>query len=199
MLFHARKLKIRRRRMAQNGPKIFRLALIAFILWSIYALVSSQYVIKLQSPIIFEPIEVELISPLPDETPTPTATPSAVLQIVKPVKAAEPVEPEVRELRGEASYYSRSGCIGCSENLTMANGQPLDDTALTLALTPEVVNKYKLLNDIITVKNVKTGDTVKARVTDTGGFGRLNRVADLSVATRDAINCTNLCEVLITY
>jgi len=187
---------MRRRRIAQNGLKIIRLALVAFFLWSIYSLVSNYYVIKVQSPIIFEHIEVELISPLPDPTPTPTATPGAVLQIVKEVKAQEI---KVRELQGIASYYSRAGCLGCSENMTMANGQTLDDTALTLALTPEIVGKHKLLNDIITVKNVKTGDTVKAKVTDTGGFARHGRVADLTIATRNAINCTNLCEVLITY
>lgn len=203
MYFLARLFKIRPRRMAQKARKITRWAVIAFILWLVYAVVSSYYEIKLQWPITVDPIEVEIISPLPDVTPTPTpkptATPGAVLKIVKEVKAAEPVEPEKRELRGEASYYSRAGCLGCSENLTMANGQTLDDTALTLALTPEMVSRHKLLNDIITVENVKTGKTVKARVTDTGGFGRLGRVADLSVATRDAIECSSLCEVLITY
>lgn len=185
--------------MAQKARRIGNLALYTFIVATVFNLVGSWFEwhrVTFRSPIV---IEAKLVSPIPtiEITPTPTATPSATrgVEIVKPVVAKEPE----RAIEGEASYYSREGCIGCSENLTMANGQPLDDTALTLALTPEMVNKYKLLNDYVEVENLANGKTVRARVTDTGGFGKLGRVADLSVATKNAINCKSLCQVKITY
>ena len=190
--------------MAQAGRNLARLALATFTVAVVFNLVSDWFewhTVSFRSPII---IETKLISPVPTVTPTatPSATPSAQpkstthgVQIVKPVVAKEPE----RVIEGEASYYSREGCIGCSENLTMANGQPLDDAALTLALTPEMVREHKLLNDYVVVENLANGKTVRARVTDTGGFGNLGRVADLSVATKNAINCKSLCEVKITY
>ena len=36
--------------------------------------------------------------------------------------------------KGEASYYSREGCLNCDENLIMANGEPLDDYAYAIAV-----------------------------------------------------------------
>jgi len=81
----------------------------------------------------------------------------------------------------------------------MANGQRLDDRRLTLAMTPPTVRTYKLLNKKVTVRNRKTGASVVAMVTDTGGFSRYSRIADLSVATKLAIGCKGLCEVEIAY
>ncbi len=100
---------------------------------------------------------------------------------------------------GTASYYSETGCLGCSKTLTMANGQRLDDRRLTLAMIPSTVRKYKLLNKNVTIRNSKTGASVVATVTDTGGFGRYSRIADLSVATKLAIGCGDLCRVEIVY
>jgi len=100
---------------------------------------------------------------------------------------------------GIASYYSESGCLECSPTLTMANGQRLDDTKLTLAMTPRTVRKFKILNKKVTVRNRTTGASIVATVTDTGGFARYNRIADLSVATKLAIGCGDLCKVEITY
>lgn len=90
-------------------------------------------------------------------------------------------------LEGEASYYSRAGCLGCSVSRTMANGQPLDDTALTMAIGAD---KKHLVGYTAKVTNLATGQSVNARITDTGGFyharyGR--RVADLTIATKQAI------------
>ena len=99
---------------------------------------------------------------------------------------------------GTASYYSEAGCLGCSPTLTIANGQRLDDTKLTLAMTPYTVRAYKLLNKKVTVRNRKTGASVVATVTDTGGFSRYSRIADLSVATKLAIGCGDLCKVEIS-
>lgn len=96
---------------------------------------------------------------------------------------------------GEASYYSRAGCIGCSKNLIMANGEPLDDSRLTIAMPTAVVRRYKLLNTRVTVRNISTNERVSAKVTDTGGFARYGRVADLSVAVKRAIRCGDLCQV----
>ena len=90
---------------------------------------------------------------------------------------------------GTASWYSREGCIGCSANLHMANGQPLDDDALTVAF-----NRLPLGRQV-RVTNAESRMTVVATITDTGGFERHNRIIDVTPAVRDAINCGGLCEV----
>ncbi|MBI4022440.1 MAG: hypothetical protein HY372_03710 [Candidatus Andersenbacteria bacterium] len=90
-------------------------------------------------------------------------------------------------LEGEASYYSRDGCLGCSASLTMANGQPLDDEALTMAIG---ANQNHLVGHAATVTNLSTGKSVKVLITDTGGFYQErygNRVADLTIGTKNAI------------
>ena len=132
----------------------------------------------------------ELISPLPAQaeeialsiTPSPSPSPT----------------PTPLTYEGEASYYWTGGCLGCGEKQIMANGEQLDDTKLTMALPPEEVRKHKLLNDEFTVTNKANGKSVTVRVTDTGGFAKYNRVADLSKATKEAIDCKSLCQVKIT-
>lgn len=96
---------------------------------------------------------------------------------------------------GIASYYSRAGCLGCSKNMIMANGEPLDDTKLTIAMPTSVVRKYKLLDTRVTVRNITTGDRVTAKVTDTGGFAKYGRIADLSLAVKRAVRCGDLCDI----
>lgn len=98
---------------------------------------------------------------------------------------------------GEASYYSTSGCLGCDKNLIMANGEKLNDSKLTVALTPKTVKKYKLLNSFVKIRNRENGKEALVKVTDTGGFAKYGRVADLSVATKNALGCGGLCEVEI--
>jgi len=90
---------------------------------------------------------------------------------------------------GTASYYSREGCVGCSPTLTMANGEPLDDTKLTVAFNKAPLNSY------VEITNISNGQSVTAKVTDTGGFEKLNRIIDLGLATKNAIGCGDLCEV----
>ncbi len=133
------------------------------------------------------PVKTEkpLKSPVPLNTPTPTT----------PIKK----EGNKKVLRGIASHYNRAGCIGCNANFIMANGKPLIDSDLTIALTPEVVNENKLLNDLVRIKNVKSGQEAIVKVTDTGGFGKLGRVADLTDSSRDAIGCDELCEVEVYF
>jgi rare lipoprotein A (peptidoglycan hydrolase) len=90
-------------------------------------------------------------------------------------------------LEGEASYYSRGGCLGCSPLLTMANGKPLDDDALTMAIGAD---KKHLVGRRATVTNLITGQAVDVLITDTGGFYQArygHRVADLTIATKQAI------------
>lgn len=90
-------------------------------------------------------------------------------------------------LEGEASFYSRAGCLGCSPALRMANGQPLDDSALTMAIGAD---KKHLVGHEAKVTNLSTGQSVNVQITDTGGFYREKygrRVADLTVATKQAI------------
>lgn len=117
------------------------------------------------------------------------ARPSVVVEPGKWRKSTRlayvPGEPVV--LEGEASYYSRIGCLGCSPGLTMANGQPLDDNALTMAIGAD---KKHLVGHTAKVTNMTTGQSVNVRITDTGGFHRAkygHRVADLTVATKQAI------------
>lgn len=133
----------------------------------------------------------EIISPLPTPIVAPEVTP-------EPQPTVTP-QPKINRIQGTASYYSRAGCLGCSETLTMANGETLDDTRLTIALTPETVSTHKLLNDEVRVINVNNGQEVTAKVTDTGGFAKYNRVADLGVAVKEAIGCSSLCEVSIEW
>ena len=71
----------------------------------------------------------------------------------------------------------------------MANGQPLDDNALTVAF-----NRLPLGRQV-RITNTKTKMTVIAVVTDTGGFERHNRIIDITPKVRDSINCGGLCEV----
>jgi rare lipoprotein A len=92
---------------------------------------------------------------------------------------------------GIASFYSRRGCVGCSTNMRMANGQPLDDSRLTVAF-----NRAKL-ESLVRVTNVKNGQSVVARVTDTGGFERHGRIIDLTIATKNSIHCSHLCPVKV--
>ena len=90
-------------------------------------------------------------------------------------------------MEGEASYYSRAGCLGCSPNLTMANGQPLNDHALTMAIGAD---KKHLVGRQARITNLATGKSTVVTITDTGGFYQAkygNRVADLTIASKQAI------------
>lgn len=109
----------------------------------------------------------------------PTSTPTA-----QPIASQSG---SVLVLQGEASYYSRAGCLGCNPALHMANGQTLDDHALTMAIG---ANLKHLVGHQAKVTSLATGKSVNVRITDTGGFYQAkygNRVADLTIATKNAI------------
>lgn len=75
---------------------------------------------------------------------------------------------------GLASYYSEKGCLGCSARLMMANGQRFNEAANTLSFMRLPINSHVL------VTNLDNGISIKAIVTDRGGFESLGRIADLS-------------------
>lgn len=186
----------RRRRLRQDKRKRYYLLvfILGFILSQIASYLFRHYEIKLHLPLTVE--KTELLSPIVKDDVTESA-PRVAPTVV--VKEPEPTPEPENYIMGKASYYSREGCIGCNDGLIMANGQELDDEALTLALTPEEVNTGKRLNDIVVVENVRNGRTVKAKVTDTGGFASYNRIADLSVATKQAIGCGDICTVKVVF
>lgn len=135
---------------------------------------------------IITPCPVCHCAPMPNFTPIPqVSTPSTN------VKQKQSKQPETNNNVGLASYYSRSGCLGCSKTLTMANGEPLDDDKLTVAY-----NRTKL-NTMVKITNLKTNMEVIAKVTDRGGFERHGKIIDLSVATKNAIGCGDVCKVKV--
>ena len=130
--------------------------------------------------------EPEIISPIPENTLTPTTN------IEKIVPTTSPNPPQ-RPTTGKASYYSVSGCLGCRDDRVMANGERLDDTRVTLAYN------HAPLNTWVRVTNIITGQNIRALVTDRGGFERHGKIADLSVATKEAIGCGDVCQIALEF
>lgn len=111
-------------------------------------------------------------------TPTPTPTP-------KPTPIPDDnYYPAGRGIMGKVSYYSRAGCIGCSPNMITASGEPLDDSKFTLAVVP---GQYEM-GTMVLVTNLSNGRSAIAKVNDTGGFAKYNRIADLSLALYEYLN-----------
>ncbi len=93
---------------------------------------------------------------------------------------------------GIATYYTRDGCVGCSWDRRMANGEILNDNRLTIAF-------MRLpLNSRVNVMNTETGQMVPAIVTDRGGFEAHGFIADLSWATREAVGGSGKTRVRIS-
>jgi len=131
--------------------------------------------------------------------------------LVETPEEDEPEEaPEVTPrvyIKGMAGYYDSTikGCLGCMPHyddagnlfFRMANGQVLDDTKKTVALGETFIayNNIKL-GEMVTITNTSNGSTEIVEVTDTGRFDtEYGRVADMSVALRDALGCSDMCEV----
>ena len=127
-----------------------------------------------QFPIVFRPIIVEI----KQEVLNPTI----------PIKE----EKAKTSWIGLASYYSHEGCVGCSDGQIMANGEPFIEDAITIAFNDVPLGTY------VRVTNLRTNVSIVAEVTDTGGFNELGRLADLSKGTKEAIGCSDMCEVEIT-
>lgn len=134
----------------------------------------------LRQPKLKLPAPVTVIAAATAPITTPAAAP---VSVPVPVSNGE----SVLVLEGEASYYSRAGCLGCDPNVIMANGQPLNDNALTMAIGAD---KKHLVGHQARVTSLATGKSVQVRITDTGGFYKAkygHRVADLTIATKTAI------------
>lgn len=111
----------------------------------------------------------------------------AKAQSVRRVVAPRVYEGSSVVMEGIASYYSKAGCLGCNPLFVMANGQVLDDNALTMAIGAD---KKHLVGYQARVTNLVNGQSVVVRITDTGGFYKDkygNRVADLTIGTKQAI------------
>lgn len=108
-------------------------------------------------------------SPVPSVQPSPTIEPSPI-----PTPTPSPTPKPKKIIKGYVSHYSVDGCLGCREDRLMRNGEKLDDTKATIA-----VNGLKM-NTRVLVTNTDNGKSIEAKVTDTGGFGRHGRVADLT-------------------
>lgn len=132
-----------------------------------------------------------------DSLPTGSYTAAAAVANIPSVKTerglrvlpAVGISSGVLVLQGEASYYSADpkGCLGCDTNFIMANGQRLNDNALTMAIGAHLKH---LVGHQATVTSLATGLSVKVLITDTGGFYQAKygqRVADLTIATKQAI------------
>lgn len=100
---------------------------------------------------------------------TPTPKPDPKIELAKKTV----VDGEKRSWQGFVSHYSKAGCLGCSATLTMANGETLDDNRATIAFN------WLPMNTQVRITNLSNGKSMVATVTDTGGFNRLNRIADL--------------------
>jgi len=118
---------------------------------------------------------------------TVVAQPAPTKLAVVPIQPVSPTPGAPLVLEGEASYYSRAGCLGCDPLRIMANGQPLNDSALTMAIGAD---KKHLVGRRAQVTSLVTGKSVAVTITDTGGFHQArygSRVADLTVAAKEAI------------
>ena len=126
-----------------------------------------------------------------------------VLNDIKTQSQSKPLSQHApkKSISGNASTYSEQGCLGCDKDRIMANGQPLDDDRRTVAIACRDDNgRCRLafgLGTDVKVINAKTGVAAVATVTDTFG-GIYGRIADLSLATAQAIGCTGTpCRVII--
>ena len=115
-------------------------------------------------------------SPRPTETPT-IASPEYV--------------PTNDVWEGPSTYYYEEGCVGCSLDLRMANGEPLDGNALTLAF-----NRAPL-GSKVEVTNLKNNLSAIAEVTDRGGFERHGFIADLTRGLKNAVKGEDITPVRI--
>ena len=114
----------------------------------------------------FPLVWIGLVRDIEQEVLSPIAEPTEEVMVEETKKEA---------WVGKVSYYSSGdGCIGCSENEIMANGQKFDENAMTLAFN------YLPLNTEVRVTNLDNGANTIATVTDTGGFEAYGRIADLS-------------------
>ena len=140
--------------------------------------VEARYEHEILSPV------AEAVGGIEEEVAEELVEESTALGVAEPIGLAT--------FEGKASWYGATldQCVGCGahydENGNLffrtANGEVFDENDLTLAFNDLP------LNTIVRVTNLDTGDRVFARVTDTGGFEKYGRIADLSKGLAEAIN-----------
>jgi rare lipoprotein A (peptidoglycan hydrolase) len=148
-------------------------------------------------PIYEEPAEV-----VPEEETSEIEIPEEAIMEEDGNKESEIIEPQEDSIDGciltnnvwigAATYYSWAGCVSCSPRRIMANGQVLNDSRKTLAFMRTGLGTRVLVEN--TANNLQT----VAVVTDRGGFERWGILADLTVATRNAIGGGSRTNVKIT-
>ena len=113
----------------------------------------------------------EIISPIPDPTPTEQPIPTPTI----------PQEPEPTYLQGSASYYDRTYCEKYNPSCLTASGEVFDDTAFTCACGDTFS-----LGSKITV--TYQGKSITVRCNDRGGFQEGHgRILDLSKKAFEAL------------
>ena|SRR3990167_8082325 len=162
---------------------VWTIGVIKIVSWKNNHTITPRSPIILQSPIVIKEIVEATTEAQVESSPSPSPA-------VSPLPSSKP---KSQLWQGIASYYDWTDCLGCNAGRIMANGQVLDDTKHTLAFN------WLPMNTKVLVTNVKNNLIVEAMVTDTGGFTapEYGRIADLSLATKNAINCSDLCEVKI--
>jgi hypothetical protein len=123
----------------------------------------------------------------PLDPPTATPEPTRVPQNLNICEGRE----------GFAHWYSREQCLGCNPDRIMANGQPLNDNALTAAY-----NRGPF-GGILNVRNMENNRNVDVEVTDRGAFDEepfLSQgvIIDLTIAAKDAIGAGDFTRVCLT-
>ena len=156
---------------------IFAILVIIVILFAIYGIKRFFDDYMIISPIQPRTMRLEArkevkVNKVVSPTPTPRKTSSKSFQLI-----------------GKVSSYSTKGCLGCNPHYDeqgnvfyrTASGEVLDDNKMTLAVVPGVLP----MGTEVKITNLDNGITIFAKVNDTGGFAKYNRVADLSLALSD--------------
>lgn len=123
-------------------------------------------------------------------------TPEVDWQVVKPVPTpgdgfdSHPADNSSslrRSFVGKASYYTFDGCLGCNSERITTSGDVLDDSKLTLAI-PAQWRDVIPMGTMVRITNLDNNKSVIAKVNDTGGFYKYDRIADVSLAVRNSID-----------
>lgn len=139
------------------------------------------------------PLPDPIPSPEPNTKPTPEPATEEDLDVIELPGVGKFRRTDV-VLEGEASTYSRAGCLGCRDDRKMANGRDLKDGEATMAVAPDgkiPLNSYVLVQNITETEPNEDAEEIPwtvAQATDTGWFQRdLGRVADLTLTTNHFI------------
>lgn len=152
----------------------------------------------------------EVIYPLIESQPIPEPVPT-------PEKDVPSLNSGYIHIEGRVSWYGASieECLGCHPHrredgsvfFKMANGEILDDSRKTIACSlDEEIDGVIIqgscrsipLGSRVKVLNLENMMIASAVVTDTGGFAKYNKIADISKAVRDSIGITGNSVVRIT-